>query len=190
MRSAREHHLERSRLAGAGEDVVRVEELAEREPVGDQPAGVEVTGRHKVEQCGRRVRVDQARRDGDVSDPQVLEVERGRLAVHSDVGDPSARAHEPGAQLEGLGEPDRLDRVDGTAFVETRNSGRVTFGLPGDVNNKAGVGDLVAGALEQSNVDVSEQMTRLIVAQRAYSMNGQVLTATDEMMSRAIDMKR
>jgi|ADGO01.1.fsa_nt_gi fagellar hook-basal body proteins len=87
-------------------------------------------------------------------------------------------------------EPDRLDRVDGTAFVETRNSGRVTFGLPGDVNNKAGVGDLVAGALEQSNVDVSEQMTRLIVAQQAYSMNGQVLTATDEMMSRAIDMKR
>lgn len=87
-------------------------------------------------------------------------------------------------------EPDRLDRVDGTAFLQTRVSGAPAFGIPGDTNNEAGVGDLIAGALEQSNVDVSEQMTRLIVAQQAYSMNGQVLTASDEMMSRAIDMKR
>lgn len=88
--------------------------------------------------------------------------------------------------LANFAEPDRLDRVDGTAFLETRASGEVVFGTP----NADGMGSIVASALEQSNVDVAEQMTRLIVAQQAYSMNGQVLTASDQMMSRAIDMKR
>ncbi|WP_374305164.1 flagellar hook protein FlgE [Ferrovibrio sp.] len=97
-----------------------------------------------------------------------------------------------GAQLllANFPEPDRLDRLDGTVFLETSRSGQVVFGTPGDSDNDAGVGVIRAGALEQSTVDVSEQMTRLIVAQQAYSMNGQVITAADSMLSRAIDMKK
>ena len=84
-------------------------------------------------------------------------------------------------------EPDRLNRVDGTAFTETSVSGDVSYGVPGGSN---GVGLLVSSAVEQSNVDVAEQMTKLIVAQQAYSLNGQVITASDEMLSRLVDMKR
>lgn len=87
-------------------------------------------------------------------------------------------------------EPDRLDRVDGTAFLQSGVSGDVVFGIPGDPDGETGVGSLLSSAIEESNVDVSEQMTRLIVAQQAYSMNGQVITAANEMLSSAVDMKR
>jgi flagellar hook protein FlgE len=85
-------------------------------------------------------------------------------------------------------EPDRLERLDGTVFTESTASGEVAFGLPTSGTN--GVGGLVTGALEQSTVDIAEQMTRLMVAQQAYSMNGQVISAADTMLSRAVDMKR
>jgi flagellar hook protein FlgE len=85
-------------------------------------------------------------------------------------------------------EPDRLERLDGTTFTESTASGRVAFGVPTSGNN--GVGGLATGSLEQSTVDIAEQMTRLMVAQQAYSMNGQVISAADSMLSRAVDMKR
>ncbi|MBS4047474.1 MAG: flagellar hook-basal body complex protein [Alphaproteobacteria bacterium] len=85
-------------------------------------------------------------------------------------------------------EPDRLERLDGTTFTESAASGEVAFGQPTSGNN--GVGGLVTSALEQSTVDIADQMTKLMVAQQAYSMNGQVISAADSMLSRAVDMKR
>ncbi|QDO98713.1 flagellar hook-basal body complex protein [Ferrovibrio terrae] len=85
-------------------------------------------------------------------------------------------------------EPDRLERLDGTVFTESTASGEVVFGRPTSGTN--GVGGFITGALEQSTVDIAEQMTRLMVAQQAYSMNGQVISAADTMLSRAVDMKR
>lgn len=87
-------------------------------------------------------------------------------------------------------EPDKLDRLNGTTFIANGVAGDVVYGQPRDPNSDTGVGSLVAGALEASTVDVAEQMTRLIVAQQAYSLNGQVITASDQMLSRLIDMKR
>jgi len=85
-------------------------------------------------------------------------------------------------------EPDRLERLDGTTFTESSASGEVAFGQPTSGSN--GVGGLVTSALEQSTVDIADQMTKLMVAQQAYSMNGQVISAADSMLSRAVDMKR
>lgn len=87
-------------------------------------------------------------------------------------------------------EPDRLERLDGTTFSASSVSGDVVYGFPRDPDSDTGVGSLVTGALEQSTVDIAEQMTRLMVAQQAYSMNGQVISAADAMLSRAVDMKR
>lgn len=92
--------------------------------------------------------------------------------------------------LANFAEPDRLDRLDGTTFRANDVSGPVFWGFPRDPDSDSGVGSLVAGALEQSTVDIAEQMTRLMVAQQAYSMNGQVISAADAMLSRAVDMKR
>jgi len=48
--------------------------------------------------------------DGDVLDPQFLEVQRGRRAVHADVRDHSSWPYHPGAEVERLRHADRLDR--------------------------------------------------------------------------------
>lgn len=112
--------------------------------------------------------------------------EDGQIIYNYDNG----RSRVGGQLLLGLfREPDRLDRVDGTTYRATNTdiSGAVSYGSPGGTS---GAGHITAGALEQSTVDVADQMTRLIVAQQAYSMNGQVITASDQMWSRAIDMKK
>ena len=91
--------------------------------------------------------------------------------------------------LGNFNEPDRLDRVDSTAFLPTSASGTVFLGNADDPDNPAGVGSFVASTVEQSTVDVAEQMTNLIQAQQAYGLNGQVITAADQMLSRLIELK-
>lgn len=86
-------------------------------------------------------------------------------------------------------EPDRLDRVDGTAYLPTTASGEVFLGNIDDPDNPAGVGHFITSSVEQSTVDVAEQMTNLIQAQQAYGLNGQVITAADEMLTRLIELK-
>ena len=86
-------------------------------------------------------------------------------------------------------EPDKLDRVDGNAFIATTESGAAVYGNPMAGTNRAGIGTIVGGALEQSTVDTANQMTKLIVAQQAYSMNSQVIQTANAMMSTVMDMK-
>ena len=83
-------------------------------------------------------------------------------------------------------DPDALQRLDGQAFMRTVESGeaRVT-----DVATD-GAGQLVAGAVERSNVDIATEFTKLIVAQRAYTANTKVVTTTDELLQDTINMKR
>ena len=52
------------------------------------------------------------------------------------------------------------------------------------------VGTLQSNALEQSNVDIAEEMTDLIVTQRAYSSNGKVVQTADEMYDVIESLKR
>ena len=63
-------------------------------------------------------------------------------------------------------------------FEETESSGTPTTGNP----NEDAYGRLEQGILENSNVDVVEEITRLITAQRAYEMNSKVIQTADEMM--------
>ena len=53
-----------------------------------------------------------------------------------------------------------------------------------------GVGKLVIGSIERSNVDIASEFTKLIVAQRAYSANTKVVTTSDEMLQDTINMRR
>lgn len=74
--------------------------------------------------------------------------------------------------------PNGLRAITGNVFAETRDSGTVNLRNAGT----NGVGDVVGAALEQSNVELSEQLTDLIVAQRAYQSNTRVISATDELL--------
>lgn len=64
-------------------------------------------------------------------------------------------------------------------FLETPASGTPTTGNPGSI----GIGTIQQGFLETSNVNVVEEITNLITAQRAYEMNSKVIETSDQMMS-------
>lgn len=49
---------------------------------------------------------------------------------------------------------------------------------------------VVQGYLEGSNVQVADEMVNLIVAQRAYEMNSKAITASDEMLQQANNLRR
>ena len=65
-------------------------------------------------------------------------------------------------------------------YVETASSGTPTPNTPGA--NGAGV--LNQGYVENSNVNVAEELVNMIVAQRAYEMNSRVITTSDQMLAR------
>jgi flagellar basal-body rod protein FlgG len=71
-------------------------------------------------------------------------------------------------------------------FVQTGASGAPTLSQPG-LN---GTGTLQGGYLEQSNVAVVEEIVNLITAQRAYEANSKAITASDEMLATAVQLKR
>jgi len=77
-----------------------------------------------------------------------------------------------------------LEEVGDSLWGETPNSGARVFG-----GGSLGVaGEIVGGALEESNVDTAEQFVRLIQAQRGFQSNARVVTVQDEMMSEANNM--
>jgi len=80
------------------------------------------------------------------------------------------------AGLEGLG--DNLWQVSGA-------SGPAVVGLPA----ANGMGTLLQGYTEASNVDAVSEVTSLIAAQRAYEMNSKVVTTADQMLSTAVQAK-
>jgi flagellar hook protein FlgE len=82
--------------------------------------------------------------------------------------------------------PDAMDRIGGNLFAATAASGQATLGAAGSV----GRGSIVAGALEQSNVDLANEFVRMIAAQRAYQANGKTITTADSLLQELMNLKR
>jgi len=82
--------------------------------------------------------------------------------------------------------PQGLERGGGGLLVETGNSGKPQLGAPGS----DALGELTAGALEASNVDLSKEFTQLIQAQRAFQANSRVITTMDEVLSEISNLRR
>lgn len=78
-----------------------------------------------------------------------------------------------------------LEATGGNKFAETEASGQPNRGLPSDV----GYGKLRQSYLEASNVNVVQEITQLIQAQRAYEMNSKVIEASDQMMQTANNIR-
>jgi len=72
-----------------------------------------------------------------------------------------------------------LEAIGDNLFLETESSGTARIGTP----QEEGVGALIQGSRENSNVDVVQEITSMITAQRAYEMNSQVIQTSDEMMA-------
>ncbi|MDP5134841.1 flagellar basal-body rod protein FlgG [Rheinheimera baltica] len=78
--------------------------------------------------------------------------------------------------------PAGLEPTGQNLFRETGASGDPVQGIPG----LEGLGIIVQGALETSNVNVTEELVNLIESQRVYEMNSKVISAVDQMLGTAI----
>jgi len=103
------------------------------------------------------------------------------------------------AQIRGQAEPQQLGQIELAAFVnpagleaqgenlflESAASGSPNVSTP----TSPGFGSLIQGFVETSNVNAVEEISALIIAQRAYEMNAKVITASDEMLQTANNVR-
>ncbi|MBL4645638.1 MAG: flagellar hook-basal body complex protein, partial [Rhizobiales bacterium] len=76
---------------------------------------------------------------------------------------------------------DGLKRIDGGAYEATSQSGQAVTGANGSI---------VGQALENSNTDIADEFSKLIVTQQAYSANSRIISTSDEMLQEALNMVR
>ena len=89
-------------------------------------------------------------------------------------------------QLATFSNPTGLISIGKNLYRESDASGAATTGTSG----QNGVGTLLQGYLEMSNVSVMEEMVNMITGQRAYETNSKALQTADEMLQTAVNLKR
>lgn len=82
--------------------------------------------------------------------------------------------------------PDRLTPQAGNVFTLNASSGPLQMGFA----NEGGFGSVVAGALENSNVDIAEELTNMIESQRSYTANSKVFQTGADLMDVLVNLKR
>lgn len=78
-----------------------------------------------------------------------------------------------------------LTKAGGNLFQSTANSGTPTIGLP----TTASRGSIATGFLEGSNVDLAQQFTNMIMAERGFQANSKVITTSDEILQDLVNLK-
>lgn len=109
--------------------------------------------------------------------------DNGDVAINYDNGQSRVIARVP---ITTFNNPDALQRLDGQAFMRTLESGEARTTDPAS----NGAGRLAISSVERSNVDIASEFSKLIVAQRAYTANTKIVTASDEMLQDTINMRR
>ena len=82
--------------------------------------------------------------------------------------------------------PDRFLALSGNVFQATDMSGPVRIGFP----NSDGIGAVKSGALETSNVEIAEELTEMVQAQRNYTANSKVFQTGSDLMDVLLNLKR
>ena len=81
---------------------------------------------------------------------------------------------------------DGLRREGNNLFSATEDSGNMEMGVAGTEN----YGKINAYNIEHSNVDMSQEMVNMIVNQRGFQSNSKVVTTADQMLQKAMELKR
>jgi flagellar basal-body rod protein FlgG len=132
--------------------------------------------------------------DGDLLDPPIT-IPQNALSVtiasdgtvsYSQSGQ-SASQQAGQIQLATFSNPSGMNSVGRNLFLSTDASGDPVVGLPG---GQEGIGNLLQGYVEQSNVSVVNEFINLIVSQRAYEANSKVVKAADDMYQQANNLKQ
>ncbi|HEY8297258.1 MAG TPA: flagellar hook protein FlgE [Candidatus Baltobacteraceae bacterium] len=78
-----------------------------------------------------------------------------------------------------------LHRAGGNGFVETANSGLAQYGSA----STGRFGSIISGSLEQSNVSLADEFTKMIVAQRSFEANSRSISTADQNLTTAINIR-
>lgn len=89
-------------------------------------------------------------------------------------------------QLASFANSSGLIKIGSNLFRESATSGTPNVGNPGT----AGRGTLVAGSLEQSNVDLAQEFTSMIVAERGFQANARTISTANQMLEELVNLKR
>ncbi len=132
--------------------------------------------------------------DGDPLEPQItLPPEAQSITIAADGTVSFTQPGQTAAQLAGqiqlanFPNPAGLNSLGRNLYTPTDASGDPTIGTPG---GQEGLGSLLQGYSEGSNVSVVEEFVSLIIAQRAYEANSKVVKAADEMYSQVNNLTR
>lgn len=82
--------------------------------------------------------------------------------------------------------PDQLTALAGNVYAQSSESGAVTIGFA----NEGKLGAVISGALENSDVDIAEELTNMIAAQRSYTANSKVFQTGSDLMDVLVNLKR
>ncbi|MDB4917731.1 MAG: flagellar hook-basal body protein, partial [Gemmatimonadetes bacterium] len=82
--------------------------------------------------------------------------------------------------------PGGLVRMGDNMYVESGNSGNAVLGYA----LQGAQAEITSGALEMSNVDLAQEFTSMIIAQRGFQANGRVITTSDQMLEELVSLKR
>jgi flagellar basal-body rod protein FlgG len=132
--------------------------------------------------------------EGDPLEPQItIPSESQNISIGSDGTVSFTLPGQSTAQLGGqiqlanFSNPAGLNSIGRNLYLPTDASGEPTIGNPG---GQEGLGSLMQGYVEQSNVSVVEEFINMIVSQRAYEANSKVVRAADEMYQQANNINR
>ena len=132
--------------------------------------------------------------DGDSLEPQItIPAEAQGVSIAQDGTVSFQQAGQSAAQIAGqiqlaaFVNPAGLNNIGRNLFLPTDASGEPVIGNPG---GQEGIGSLMQGYTEQSNVSVVEEFINLIMSQRAYEANSKVVRAADEMYQQVNNLGR
>jgi flagellar basal-body rod protein FlgG len=132
--------------------------------------------------------------DGDPVEPQItIPPDAQAISIATDGTVSYSQPGQTAAQLAGqiqltnFQNPAGLNSIGRNLYLPTDASGDPTVGNPG---GQEGLGTLLQGYLEQSNVSVVEEFINLIVSQRAYEANSKVVKAADDMYPQVNNLTR
>jgi flagellar basal-body rod protein FlgG len=132
--------------------------------------------------------------DGDALEPQItIPADAQNISIAPDgtvsFTQPGQTAAQSGGQIQIalFQNPAGMNSIGRNLYTPTDASGDPTVGNPG---GQEGMGTLLQGYLEQSNVNVVEEFVNLIVSQRAYEANSKVVKAADDMYQQVNNVTR
>ncbi|WP_164215465.1 flagellar basal body rod protein FlgG [Virgibacillus sp. YIM 98842] len=109
--------------------------------------------------------------------------ENGTVNIVNEEGNPEDVGQ---IALASFSNPSGLEKAGSNLFLASQNAEYTGSVVPGT----NGTGSIVSGSLEMSNVDLSEEFTEMITAQRGFQANTRIITTSDEILQELVNLKR